>query len=115
MAFCRWGVEHAFRLVKTEIGFGHFEGRSWRGLLRHLILCQAVMLFVAEQRLGFGGKNPRLTMEQTARALNTVCRLWQERRRKSPDLEHVASVIRYHQAHNEAAKRSRLRSVQRQR
>ena len=53
-------------------------------------------------------------MEQTARALNTVSRLWQARRRKSPDLAHVASVIRYHQARNQAAKRSRLRSVQRQ-
>ena len=49
VAFCRWGVEHAFRLAKTEIGFGHFEGRSWKGLLRHMILCQVVMLFVAEQ------------------------------------------------------------------
>ena len=37
-------------------------------------------------------------MEQTARALNTVCRLWQERRRRSSDLQHVASVIRYHQS-----------------
>ena len=49
VAFCRWGVEHAFRLAKTEVGFGHFEGRSWKGLLRHMTLCQAVMLFVAEQ------------------------------------------------------------------
>lgn len=49
VAFCRWNVEHAFRLVKTEIGLGHFEGRSWKGLLRHMILCQTVMLFVAEQ------------------------------------------------------------------
>ena len=49
VAFSRWNVEHAFRLVKTEIGFGHFEGRSWLGLLRHMILCQVVMLFVAEQ------------------------------------------------------------------
>jgi hypothetical protein len=50
-------------------------------------------------------------MEQTARALNLVCRLWQHRRRKVPDIEHVAAVIRYHQARNLAAKRSRLRSV----
>ena len=49
VAFSRWGIEHAFRIVKTEIGFGHFEGRSWLGLLRHMILCQTVMLFVAEQ------------------------------------------------------------------
>ena len=49
VAFCRWKVEHAFRLAKTEVGFGHFEGRSWLGLLRHMILCQIVLLFVAEQ------------------------------------------------------------------
>lgn len=49
VAFSRWGIEHAFRLVKTEIGFTHFEGRSWLGLLRHMILCMVVMLFVAEQ------------------------------------------------------------------
>ena len=56
VAFSRWGVEHAFRLVKTEVGFGHFEGRSWKGLLRHLILCQAVMLFVAEQTARLRGE-----------------------------------------------------------
>jgi SRSO17 transposase len=49
VAFSRWGVEHAFRLAKTEIGFAHFEGRSYQGLLRHMILCQLVLLFVAEQ------------------------------------------------------------------
>ena len=49
VAFSRWNVEHVFRLAKTEIGFGHFEGRSGKGLLRHMILCQAVLLFVAEQ------------------------------------------------------------------
>jgi SRSO17 transposase len=49
VAFSRWNVEHVFRLVKTEIGFGHFEGRSWKGLLRHMILAQGVLLFVAEQ------------------------------------------------------------------
>jgi SRSO17 transposase len=58
VAFSRWGVEHAFRLVKGEVGFGHFEGRSWRGLLRHMILCQAVMLFVAEQTTRLRGEKP---------------------------------------------------------
>jgi len=58
VAFSRWNVEHAFRLAKSEIGFTHFEGRSWRGLLRHMILCQAVLLFVAGQtdRLRTGGE-----------------------------------------------------------
>jgi SRSO17 transposase len=56
VAFSRWNIEHAFRVVKTEIGFGHFEGRSWKGLLRHMILCQVVMLFVAEQTTRLRGK-----------------------------------------------------------
>ena len=58
VAFCRRGVEHAVRLVKSEVGFGHFEGRSWKGLLRHMILCQAVMLFVAEQTTRLRGEKP---------------------------------------------------------
>jgi len=52
-------------------------------------------------------------MEQTARALNVVCALWQaSRRRESSEIEHVAAVIRYHQTRNQAAKRSRQRTVQ---
>jgi SRSO17 transposase len=49
VAFCRWNVEHAFRLAKSEIGFGHYEGRKYKGLIRHMILCTLVMLFLAEQ------------------------------------------------------------------
>lgn len=48
VAFRRWNVEHTLRVSKTEIGFGHFEGRHYVALLRHLILCLLVMGFVAE-------------------------------------------------------------------
>ena len=30
VAFTRWNVEHTFRVAKSEIGFGHFEGREGR-------------------------------------------------------------------------------------
>jgi SRSO17 transposase len=49
MAFRRWNVEHSIRVAKSEIGFGHYEGRDYAGLLRHLILCVLVMTFVAQQ------------------------------------------------------------------
>ena len=49
VAFTRSGIEHVFRLAKTEVGFGHFEGRSYKGLMRHMTLCQLVLLFAAEQ------------------------------------------------------------------
>lgn len=48
VAFRRWHVEHTFRVAKTEIGFSHFEGRSYVGMVRHMILCLVVMGFVAE-------------------------------------------------------------------
>jgi SRSO17 transposase len=49
VAFTRANVEHVFRVLKSEIGFSHFEGRSSIGLMRHMILCQLLMTFVAEQ------------------------------------------------------------------
>jgi SRSO17 transposase len=48
VGFTRWNVEHTFRVAKSEIGFGHFEGRSYVALMRHMILCLLVMGFVAE-------------------------------------------------------------------
>lgn len=48
-AFSRWSIEHLFRVAKTEIGLEHYEGRKYQGLIRHLMLCQLVLLFVAEQ------------------------------------------------------------------
>jgi len=58
VAFTRANVEHVFRVVKTEIGFSHFEGRSYIGLMRHMILCQLVMTFVAEQTNRLRGEKP---------------------------------------------------------
>jgi SRSO17 transposase len=48
VAFTRWNVEQSFRFVKSELGFGHFEGRHYNGLIRHMTLCSLVMLFLAE-------------------------------------------------------------------
>jgi SRSO17 transposase len=49
VAFRRWNVEHTIRVSKSEIGFGHFEGRNYVALMRHLILCLLVMGFVSDQ------------------------------------------------------------------
>lgn len=53
VAFRRFNVEHGFRVCKGELGFGHFEGRHYVALQRHLSLCLVAMAFVAEhtQRL----------------------------------------------------------------
>lgn len=59
VAFTRANVEHVFRVAKSEIGFSHFEGRSYLGLMRHMILCQVVMMFIAEQTDRLRGEKRR--------------------------------------------------------
>jgi SRSO17 transposase len=49
VAFCRWSVEHSFRLAKQETGLMHYEGRDYTGLMRHLILALLVLGFVSTQ------------------------------------------------------------------
>ena len=49
VAFCRWSVEHGFRLAKQEAGLMHYEGRDYVGLIRHLMLALVVLGFVATQ------------------------------------------------------------------
>lgn len=57
-AFRRATIEHGFRLAKTEIGLTHFEGRSYVGLMRHLILSFITMGFVAGHTYRLRGKKP---------------------------------------------------------
>jgi SRSO17 transposase len=47
VAFRRATIEHDFRVAKTELGLMHYEGRTWVGLVRHLILGLVVMGFVS--------------------------------------------------------------------
>jgi SRSO17 transposase len=47
VAFSRWKVEHCFRVIKSEVGLTHYEGRNYTGLMRHMIMCLTVMGFAA--------------------------------------------------------------------
>jgi SRSO17 transposase len=58
VAFMRWNVEHGFRVAKSEIGFEHYEGRNYTGLMRHLMLCLVVLGFVAGQADRLRGEKP---------------------------------------------------------
>src|SRR5690349_10248329 len=53
----RWVCEQAHRQLKDELGLDHFEGRSWRGLHHHALLCLLAFAFL--QHLRLGGEKPR--------------------------------------------------------
>lgn len=42
----RWKVEQGYQHLKSELGFDHFEGRSWRGLHHHITLCFMAYVFL---------------------------------------------------------------------
>jgi SRSO17 transposase len=57
-AFARWKVEHCFRVAKSEVGLTHYEGRTYTGLMRHLVLCLTVLGFVALHTERLRGEKP---------------------------------------------------------
>jgi SRSO17 transposase len=61
VAFQRAQVEHLFRVAKEEVGLTHFEGQSYVSLMRHMILCQLVLLFLAEQAQDLNAQRPTAT------------------------------------------------------
>lgn len=48
-AFARWHVEKWFERAKQEAGFGAFEVRTYKSLLRHWLCSRIAMYFLADQ------------------------------------------------------------------
>ncbi len=61
----RWVCEQMHQQMKDELGLDHFEGRSWRGLHHHALLCQLAMAFLQHLRLG-GKKRSHPVRARTA-------------------------------------------------
>jgi SRSO17 transposase len=51
LAKIRWRIEHDYRELKTGLGLGHFEGRSWTGWHRHVTLVCLAQAFLTMLRL----------------------------------------------------------------
>jgi SRSO17 transposase len=63
----RWVCEQAHQQLKEELGLDHFEGRSWRGLHHHALLCQIAFAFLQHLRLRRRGeKRRRVTRTATS-------------------------------------------------
>ena len=108
VAFKRAHVEHLFRVLKSEVGFGHYEGRSYKGMMRHLTLCQVLLLFLSLWAAGLRGKSrttgtstgstggaraPHVTVEQLATAFNGLCRRWLEQRHGRGLHEQISFIL----------------------
>lgn len=61
----RWVCAQTHQQIKDELGLDHLEGRSWRGLHHHALLCQRAFAFLQHLRLG-GKKRPDPTRARTA-------------------------------------------------
>jgi SRSO17 transposase len=61
----RWVCEQMHQQLKGELGLDHFEGRSWRGLHHHALLCQLAFAFLQHLRLG-GEKRRRRNRSRAA-------------------------------------------------
>ena len=60
----RWCCEQAHQQLKEELGLDHYEGRSWRGLHHHALLCQVALAFLQSVRVG--GKRPARRLKNAA-------------------------------------------------
>ena len=66
----RWVCEQAHQQMKEELGLDHFEGRSWRGLHHHALLCRLAFAFL--QHLRLGGEKGRRTDRRRPAATSDV-------------------------------------------
>ena len=51
VGYSRWPIEQCFKEEKDELGFDHFEVRSWRAIRRHMVLTQVSHLYLNKMRL----------------------------------------------------------------
>ena len=50
LAHQRWAIEQQYQELKDELGFDHFEGRSWPGWQRHAVLTALAYTFLQVER-----------------------------------------------------------------
>ena len=68
----RWPIETIFEEAKGELGFDHYEMRSWRGWHHHMLLVSLAHHFLVRLRLRFHHLAPALTLYQVRLLLTSV-------------------------------------------
>jgi SRSO17 transposase len=93
----RWPVEIIFEEGKGEIGFDHYETRSWLGWHHHMLLVSLAHHFLVRLRIQFKEKAPALTIYQVRLLLISVL--------PKPVFDAAAALrmVRYYQKRNHVA------------
>ena len=93
----RWPVEIIFRAGKVEVGFDHYELRSWLGWHHHMFFAFLAHLFLVRMRLFFKKRAPALTVYQVRLLLLSVLPM--------PKFDIMAAIrmVRYYQRRNYTA------------
>jgi hypothetical protein len=58
VAFARWPVERVLEDKKSELGYSHFEVRTYQAVMRHLDISMVSHLFLARQTERLRGEKP---------------------------------------------------------
>ena len=90
----RWPIETVIEEGKGEVGFDHYETRSWLGWHHHMVLVALAHFFLVRLRLLFHEQAPALTIYQMRLLVVSVL--------PKPILDAVAAVKRviYYQKRN---------------
>jgi SRSO17 transposase len=68
----RWPIETIFEEAKGEVGFDHYEMRSWLGWHHHMLLVALAHHFLVRLRVRFQNQAPALTVYQVRLLLVSV-------------------------------------------
>ncbi|MFN2249786.1 MAG: IS701 family transposase [Candidatus Promineifilaceae bacterium] len=68
----RWSIETIFEEAKGEVGFDHYEIRSWLGWHHHMLLVSLAHHFLVHLRIRFQNQAPALTVYQVRLLLASV-------------------------------------------
>ncbi len=60
VAFSRWHIERLFEDGKGQVGFDHFEVRTYPSLMRHLVLTNLSLYFLCKETTRLRGEKPVL-------------------------------------------------------